>query len=215
MNLWTRYILALLLFVATFLFTDYLELSRILSFLIAFGVILLVFLPSFYVLLFGSDIKKIEKVLISYRDEPVFNLYLALANNDNEEVEYCIEAILNKHKARHKQALYKTILALYKKEILSAKEEIKLIKPLIYQNYYQAFLYIEEGNTLGAIKLIDTLPKQWMRDILLSEIKFRSGQYDEALKLGRQALEQVRGITKYSAYKSYQKQLLEYGNYVS
>ncbi|MBP1906782.1 hypothetical protein J2Z32_003446 [Paenibacillus turicensis] len=210
MTYWTRFIISMVLVGSFYVFNKYLEIPTIGSFFIALAGGMLVFIPNFYVMGFSSDLKKIEKALTSNRSVPIFNLYLALGSRDDEKVDICVEALLNKYKLPSRQALFKTIHAMYKEEILTVKEEIKLIKPQTYQYYYEALLCIEEFNITSAEKYIDMIDKPWMKLVLLSTLKLRLGDDLEAYQLSLQALEQSKGIQKYAIYKSMEKEFPQF-----
>lgn len=207
---WKSYTLSFLLAILIFGITNYYDVNKILSFVIVFIVVLLATSSNLYAMIGSSNVEKIEKLLIANRKNPYYNLIIALAEDNTEQIKSSINTLLIKYKSKTKQALYKTILALHKKEIQTAKEHIKYIRPLPYQYYYQGYVYIEEGNYAEASKMVELIPQKWMKLALLSEIKFRSNEYREALDLAHQAYQHSRGIQKYSIYKTFQRQFPEF-----
>jgi hypothetical protein len=210
MNYWARFSISMVLIGSFYVLSQCLGLHTVVSFCIALAVGLLVYIPNFYVMGFSTDLKKIEKALISNRSVPIFNLYLALGRRDDEKVALSIEALLNKYKSPSRQALFKTIHAMYREEILTVKDEIKLIKPQTYQYYYEALLCIEEFNITRAEKFIDMVDKPWMKLVLRSTLKLRLGEELEAYQLSLQALEQSKGIQKYAIYKTMEKEFPQF-----
>ncbi|EHS59034.1 hypothetical protein WG8_0912 [Paenibacillus sp. Aloe-11] len=142
---------------------------------------------------------------MSNKSKPEYHLFYALAHEIDEEVEDSIRLLLQKYKGIHKQALYKTVFAFYKKEILTVKEEIEFIKPLAYKNYYRAIVCMEEGNNAEAHKIIHEIPTPWMRNALLSELELKSNHHAAAAELAQQALHQSKGLQKYVLFKTYQR----------
>lgn len=202
MTYWTRFIAGIALFISFYAIGEYFGLHKAFSFLIATLGSIAIHIPNFYVMHFGSDLKKIEKALISNRSVPLYNFFFASANRDNKEVAFSIEALLNRYKSPSKQALFKTLHAAYKEEILTVKEEIKLITPKKSQYFYQVLVCIEEGNIIEAEKYINLIDKPVTKNILKIEMMLKVGQLAEAYQLSLQTLEQSKGIQKYTIYKS-------------
>lgn len=202
MNYWTRFITGVALFIPFYAIGQFFELHKALSFLIASVGSISILVPNFYVMHFGSDLKKIEQALISNRVVPLYNFILASSNRDDKEVAFSIESLLNRYKSTSKQALFKTLHAAYKEEILTVKEEIKLITPAKSQYFFQALVCIEEGNIIEAEKYINLIDKPVTKNILKIEMMMKVGQLAEAYQLSLQTLEQSKGIQKYTIYKS-------------
>lgn len=202
MTYWTRFIVGVALFIPFYAVGEYFAVHKAFSFLVASVGSISIFVPNFYVMHFGSDLKKIEKALISNRVVPLYNFILASANKDDKEVEFSIEALLNRYKSPSKQALFKTLHAAYKEEILTVREEIKLITPAKSQYFYQALVCIEEGNIIEAEKYINLIDKPVTKNILKIELMLKVGQLAEAYQLSLQTLEKSKGIQKYTIYKS-------------
>ncbi|HWL12264.1 MAG TPA: hypothetical protein VNQ57_04685 [Ureibacillus sp.] len=173
------------------------------NFIVAFTGLML---PTVYITLREKDISRIEKFLMKQKRNPNFMLVHALANKNDKDVEEAIHKLLRKHRQRHKQALYKTLYALYKEEILTAKQGIEWIRPLPYKHYYKSIVFIEEGNIKKATQLIEQISIPWMKSALLSEIERKKGNSEEALQLAKRALNQVNGLQKYVLYKTYQRE---------
>jgi hypothetical protein len=197
--------LGIALFITFYAIGEYFGLHKAFSFLIASVGSISIFVPNFYVIHFGSDLKMIEKALISNRAVPLYNFILASANRDDKEVAFSIEALLNRYKSSSKQALFRTLHAAYKEEILTVKEEIKLITPEKSQYFYQALVSIEEGNIMEAEKYKNLVDKPITKNILKIEMMLKVGQLAEAYQLSLQALEQAKGIQKYTIYKSIER----------
>ncbi|ALP36019.1 hypothetical protein ASL14_07415 [Paenibacillus sp. IHB B 3084] len=189
---------------------DRLHINNALAFIIIFILMFLIlYVPIFFTVLWDSNLKRIEKFLMSRKSKPEYHLFYALAHEIDEEVEDSIRLLLQKYKGIHKQALYKTVFAFYKKEILTVKEEIELIKPPAYKNYYRAIVCIEEGNNTEALKIIHEIPTPWMKNALLSELELKSNHYADAIELAQQALHQSKGLQKYVLFKTYQRKFPE------
>lgn len=64
------------------------------------------------------------------------------------------------------QALYKIGEALYFKNIPVIRSQVKFIKDPSCQCYYQAIIFLEDGNIDGANELIEKLLLKWMKNTL-------------------------------------------------
>lgn len=179
----------------------YIALTTIIM-IVFFGLIF----PFLSIVFWEKDIYKIEKFLIDNKKNPNYQLFYALANNIDEEVEEVIGKLLSKYKAKNKQALFNVIYALYKKEILSAKHEVEHIKPVNYMKYYKSIVLVEEGKINEARQLIEQVPIPWMKSALLAEIENKLKNRDEAKRFAKEALEQAKGLQKYILYKTYQRE---------
>lgn len=179
-------------------------------FIVLTTILLIVFFgltfPQLKMAFWETDLNKIEKFLINNKKNPNYQLFYALANNLDEEVEDAIEKLLSKYKNKHKQALFKVIYAFYKKEIVTAKQEIEYIKPANYMRYYKSTLLLEEGNLNEAKQLIEEISIPWMKYALLSELENKLNNPEEAIRLAKMALDQVKGLQKYILYKTYQRE---------
>ncbi|MEE4571032.1 hypothetical protein V2U94_25800 [Paenibacillus polymyxa] len=196
--------------IVMWMIVDRLHINNALAFIIIFILMFLIlYMPILFTVLWDSNLKRIEKFLMSRKNKPEYHLFYALAHEIDEEVEDSIRLLLQKYKGIHKQALHKTVLAFYKKEILTVKEEIELIKPLAYKNYYRAIVCMEEGNNAETHKIIHDIPTPWMRNAILSELELKSNHYTAALKLAQQALHQSKGLQKYVLFKTYQRKFPE------
>ncbi|MEK4733203.1 hypothetical protein [Paenibacillus sp. FSL L8-0641] len=196
--------------IVMWMIVDRLHINNALAFIIIFILMFLIlYVPILFTVLWDSNLKRIEKFLMSRKSKPEYHLFYALAHEIDEEVEDSIRLLLQKYKGIHKQALYKTVFAFYKKEILTVKEEIELIKPLAYKNYYRAIVCMEEENNMKAHKIIHDIPTSWMKSALLSELELKSNHHTEALKLAQQAVHQSKGLQKYVLFKTYQRKFPE------
>ncbi|UHA73665.1 hypothetical protein [Paenibacillus sp. 481] len=180
-----------------------------LVFVTIFGVVLFGFIPTVYTILWTTNVNRIEKYLLNEKQNVDIYLIYALGNQHDDEVKRCIEQILHKHKQPDRQALYKVLHALYKKEILTAADEIEYIKPLVYKQYYKSIMLIEQGQFDAASRLIEQISKPWMKYALLSELELRQHNREQALHFAKVALDRVRGLQRYVMYKSYQRDFPE------
>ncbi|MDP9675764.1 hypothetical protein J2W97_001759 [Paenibacillus jamilae] len=205
-----RNLITFVFVIVMWMIVDRLHINNALAFIIIFILIFLIlYVPILFTVLWDSNLKRIEKFLMSRKSKPEYHLFYALAHEIDEEVEDSIRLLLQKYKGIHKQALYKTVLAFYKKEILTVKEEIEFIKPLAYKNYYRAIVCMEEGSNAEAHRIIHDIPTTWMKNALLSELELKSNHYSAALKLAQQALHQSKGLQKYVLFKTYQRKFPE------
>ncbi|OMF27590.1 hypothetical protein BK133_19230 [Paenibacillus sp. FSL H8-0548] len=156
-----------------------------------------------------TNIKRLEKFLIKQRKKPALYLFYAAANQQDEEVEQLIGKLLIKYKQPNRQALYKAIHGMYRKNSAAVKSEIARIQPVEYRFYYETYFQIEEGDLETARANAAKISKLWMRAALLSEIEIKAGNRSEAISLARQALQSCRGVQRYLLHKNYERELPE------
>ncbi len=183
-----------------------LKINIFIIFAIGFMLLFLMILPYLYTVFWEKDINKIEKFLIKEKGNPIYQLFYALANKLDEEVKDAIDQLLKKHKARHKQALYKVIYALYCKDILAAKQEVDNIKSDNFKYYYKSAVLMEEGNLNEARQLIEHISIPWMKSALLSELEYKLNDLDKAMYFAKHALDNAKGLQKYILYKTYERE---------
>ncbi|WP_076338039.1 hypothetical protein MHI37_25600 [Paenibacillus sp. FSL H8-0548] len=147
--------------------------------------------------------------MIKQRKKPALYLFYAAANQQDEEVEQLIGKLLIKYKQPNRQALYKAIHGMYRKNSAAVKSEIARIQPVEYRFYYETYFQIEEGDLETARANAAKISKLWMRAALLSEIEIKAGNRSEAISLARQALQSCRGVQRYLLHKNYERELPE------
>ncbi len=167
-------------------------------------------LPYVYMLLQETNIERLEKFLIrQQKKNPSFYLLYVMANRQDEEVDNLINRLLVKYKHPQKQALYKVVCGMYRKNVRTVKNELVHIQSAQFRYYYETYVHIEEGNLGVARATAAKVTKPWMKCSLLSEIEMRAGNRHEATILARQALQSCRGVQRYIVYKNYERELPE------
>ncbi|OAB38779.1 hypothetical protein PMSD_07160 [Paenibacillus macquariensis subsp. defensor] len=124
-------------------------------------------------------------------------------------MESLIDSLLAKYKDPNKQALYKAIYGIYRKDMSTVKNELIHIKSKDFRYYYESYVHIEEGNLELARTTAAKVSKPCMISSLRSEIELRSGNRQEAIQLASQALQSSRGLQRYIVYKNYERELPE------
>lgn len=159
----------------------------------------------FYPILWTKNTEKTERFMKKNLKDPMIHLYYGLANGLDDEVEVAMGKILRKYKDKTKQALFKTIDALYKKNLETAEANVEYIRPLPYQHYYRVAIAIENNELTMASELIEKVEIEWMKDALQCELKQKQGKRMEAVEFAQRALEKTRGLQKYLLVKEYEK----------
>lgn len=186
----------------------FLEVSEPLGLIIA---ITITFILGFYLFVFPihmeKNVEKLEKFIEKRRNNPIFKLYYGMGNRIDQDVKEATEALLKKYKQPARQALFKTLFALYEKDILRAKDDVEDIKPLEYKRYYQAVIAAEEGNIEKAEELVKVIKSEWMRHALLAEIAEKNNDQNSITEHIQKAFEKTRGLQRYIIYKQYEMYL--------
>ena len=166
-------------------------------------------LPYLYMLFQETNIVRLEKFLSGQRKNPALYLFYAIANKQDDVVGSLIDSLLAKYKDPNKQALYKAIYGIYRKDMSTVKNELIHIKSKDFRCYYETYVHIEEGNMELARATAATVSKPWMISSLRSEIELRTGNRQEAILLAKQSIHSCRGMQRYVVYKNYERELPE------
>lgn len=206
-GIFMRYIITFLLSLFSFFLLQYFEISNVFAIaLVAIIILAAVMYPLLKVIFLETNIDKIEKFLLENKKNPNFYMIYALANELDDDVREITEDLLQKHKQKSRQALYKVIEALYFKNILMAKSEVEHISSQTYRLYYQALILLEEGKLSDANEVIDKLPTKWMKNALLAERERKLDHLQEAKDCAKQALLQTKGLQRYLLHKTYKRE---------
>lgn len=200
------YIIAVILALLISAIMSYLEMNSTAIFIVTFLVVFAgLIYPTYRNLLWETKVEKIEKFLLKKRREPTYHFIYSLANEHDEEAAEALNKLLKRYKQPSKQALYKTMYALYKKDLATAREEIELIKPDLYKNYYRTALLIEEGEYSDARKLAEEITKPWMKNAVFAEIEKKQDNHEQASHFAKLALTEAKGLNKFSLHKAYER----------
>ncbi|MFT4416308.1 hypothetical protein ACLM5H_20800 [Fredinandcohnia humi] len=179
-------------------------LGIVLAIVLLFGLSTNLFVLPIYM---GKDVEKLEKFIRERRRNPVFKLYYGIANTLDDDVKEATDTLLRKYKDPSRQAIFKTLHALYEKDILRAKHEIQKIQPVEYKHYYQAIVAIEEGNLEEANELCSSIKSDWMKHALRAGIAEKAKDHEAFKEQIQKAFDKTRGLQRYVLYKQYEQVL--------
>ena len=162
--------------------------------------------PLLHVTLLETNIDRIEKFLLRNKNNPNFSMIYALANEHDEEVKEITQKLIQKYKARSRQALYKISEAIYFKNLSVAKTEIEYITSPLYRSYYQALISLEDGELDCANREIDKITNQWMKNALLAEREKKQGNIVQARQYAEIAKQKSKGLQRYLLHKTYERE---------
>lgn len=154
-----------------------------------------------------KNVNRIEAFIEKRRKNPLYKLYYGMGNRIDKDVKEATEMLLQKYKQPARQAIFKTLLALYEDDILRAKRDIEDIHPPQYKYYYQTIVAIEEGNMERATELKELVKTEWMKHALAAGIANKAGNHKEYLAEIQKAFEKTRGLQRYVIYKQYEADL--------
>lgn len=158
-----------------------------------------------YPILWTRDVRKTEHYLQKNRKDPMLQFYYALANQVDDQVEEELNRLITKYKDRRKQALFQTIYALHKQDVEMAKIHVMNIQPSTYQTYYLAAIALEEGKFDEAVEYAKRIPTKWMKDTIQCELARKQGEMKRACQFAEQAIEQTRGLQRYTLVKQFER----------
>ncbi|MEI2401152.1 hypothetical protein [Paenibacillus phytohabitans] len=160
-----------------------------------------------YPIYWEKNIRKIESYLEKRRKNPVFKLYYGMGNRIDQDVKEATEALLQKYKDPTRQALFKTLHALYEDDILRVKKDVEDIRPPQYKAYYQAIIAVEEGELEQAAELRKQVKSEWMKHALAAGIAKKAGNHEEYVTEVQKAYEKSRGMQRYVIYKQFEEDM--------
>ncbi|MFS0821403.1 hypothetical protein [Bacillus sp. 1P02SD] len=186
----------------------FLDLGQPTSMIISMIVIIVLGTYLFIYPIYGEkNVRKIESYLEKRRKNPAFKLYYGMGNRIDQDVKEATEVLLQKYKHPAKQALFKTLHALYEDDILRVKKDIEDIHPPQYKAYYQAIVAVEEGKLEQAAELGEQVKSKWMKHALAAGIAKKAGNHAEYVSEIQKAFEKTRGMQRYVLYKQFQRDL--------
>ncbi|MBS4200379.1 hypothetical protein KHA93_12125 [Bacillus sp. FJAT-49732] len=162
---------------------------------------LIILATKVYYMYAAKNLTKIEHFMKNNLKQPLIALYYGVANEEDELVSDSLEKILRRYKKPHHQAIFKTIYALYKKDLSEMKKYINEIKPLPFLYYYEGIVSIEEGNFNKAEENSEKIEIVWMKHALLAELELKKGNRDKAETYAKTSLDNATGMQKYMIYK--------------
>lgn len=153
----------------------------------------------------SNSLPAIEKYIIRNRKKIFFSYAYALAYGREEDIERALGLILKKHKQKEMQTIYQANLALHQKDhqkLLQLATE--MTKP-DYQPYYSGLAYALSGQLQEAKMYVNEIQTPWMLHSLKASIAIREDHVDTYESEKEKAIENARGIQKYSIYHRFEK----------
>ena len=164
----------------------------------------ILFLPQYYTVYKSNNLKRIERYLEENKRKPIFAYPLAIKTGDTEKTIEAIQAILNKHKNRYLQEVYKTNLAFYENNVSKVEQLAKQISKEPLRTYYMTYAEALKGNFEEVRKLKENLPTGWMPYAIEAIIAKEQGDVVSFRKEADTSIEQARGIQKFSLLHSFE-----------
>ncbi|MFD0590150.1 hypothetical protein ACFQZE_19385 [Paenibacillus sp. GCM10027627] len=172
-------------------------------------VMLVLLVPYLYLLLWETRIDKIENYLLKQKKHRALYFYYLLANGMDQELQSVLSELEAKTKNRQKLALIHAAYGIFKKDSALVKSTLGHISSETYRNYYSAYVQISEGNLADAHITIESLPKPWMKMVMLSAMELNAGNRSKAAEYAKQALHTSRGLQRYVNHRAYERELSE------
>ncbi|THE09791.1 hypothetical protein E1I69_21070 [Bacillus timonensis] len=160
-----------------------------------------------YPIFWEKNVRKIESYLEKRRKNPLYKLYYGMGNRIDQDVKEATEELVQKYKQPARQALFKTLHALYEDDILRVKKDIEEIHPPQYKAYYQAIVAVEEGKLEQAAALGEQVKSEWMKHALAAGIAKKAGNHEVYVAEIQKAFEKTRGMQRYVLYKQFERDL--------
>lgn len=153
----------------------------------------------------SNSLPAIEKYIIRNRKKAFFSYAYALAYGREEDIENALQLILKKHKQKEMQTIYQANLALHQKDHQKLLQLANEMTKSDYQPYYSGLAYVLNDQLKEAKKYVDEIQTPWMLHSLQASIAFHENDVDTFESEKEKAIENARGIQKYSIYHRFEK----------
>lgn len=156
----------------------------------------------FLYLVYGStNMKKVEKFIISKQKEPIYQYVYAQGFGSLEDQILALDKILRKYKQPHIHQYYLALHALlsdnYDRALTAANQIGK--EPIM--SYTKALILVKMGNTEDAKRT--KFEKEWMAEAILAMISVQMKDKDTFELHSTKAIDAARGIQRLSLIYSF------------
>lgn len=161
-------------------------------------------LPGIYVTYFSNSLQQIERYIHRNRHKPIFAYPYALGHGNHEDVERSIKQILMLHKGPVMQSIYRTLLAIYRRQPGIAAQHATGIDREPMRSYYLAHIAASSGEFQRAAELNRQIHEPWMNHSIEALIAFENND-DTFRSHVEESVKAARGIQKYTLEKSFNR----------
>lgn len=175
----------------------------VLAFIIIFVVM---YLPLIYTAYFTKNMKKVDRLLIKNKHQPIYQLYYGLAHHKDEDIDEAMAKLKKKYQRPEQQALFQTIVNMHRKDFTNIDKLIEQIQPMLYRQYYKIAYLIELEKLEEAEAKIKQLKRGWMKEAALAELELKKGNQTAAYEHYQKALAGTGGLQRYSIYHTYKNE---------
>lgn len=170
-----------------------------LIFVAVFVVMMLGRIPRFYYYYFCRDAEKVKQYLMRAKNEAFHAYYLSLMEEDYETA----------HKMIHRYKGVSGVSPLFKKILLAQvffgqgkwSQAVHLIEEINqpkYTHLLEVYMALAKDDVSTLEELKTRKVPTWQKTIYETELAFTSGRFEEAERLGELAIQQTKGLQRYS-----------------
>lgn len=201
-----RYVLIILLGIALTVVMSFLEIPFWIIYLsIVILYILLLVVPSMYIVYKSNNLAKIERYLEENKKKVLFTFPLAVKTGDLPTIIQAINDILKKYKQPYMQEVYKANLALYENNVSEFNILARQISKEPLRTYYKAYAEALQGKFVEARTLKESLQASWMKHSIEAIIAKEQGDMETFRKEADASIESARGMQKFSLLYSFKR----------
>lgn len=161
-------------------------------------------MPGIYAVYFSNSLRQIERYIIRNRHKAIFAYPYALGHGSDQDIENSIERILMTHKQSTMQAVYRTLLAIYRGQPGIAAQHAEAIDREPMRSYYLAHAAASSGDLDRAANLNKQINEPWMNHSIDALISFERNEA-KFHELADKSVQAARGVQKYTLEKSFNR----------
>lgn len=162
-------------------------------------------LPTFNILYFTRDGKKVEKFLVRNKKNPYYRFIYAIAHKQEKGIIHSYRKLLRTNSYKKHFPLLTIIFSVFFKNTIGLEEEIAKLTNQNTKNYYTLRLMIENKESNNIEESLSLVKNRWMKESLLAEIALKKGERLQAKEHLQYALQFSRGLPHYLLEKELQE----------
>lgn len=203
-----RFILAIVGFLFIMLFTVSFEIPfGIYILLLLAWIVIVLFIPLFYTLLFSKDVDQIERFLYNNQKQAVYRFFYKLSHDKQEEAYNALQQHLKKVRSRSKQATFKMMYAAHTKDKEMLEQELPHVQKPSLKAYYEGVVSLLNGDEEEVKQKADQLDTPHLKEMLYASIAVRNEDIESVKTHNERAIELTRGLQRYSLTKKYEQEI--------
>lgn len=161
-------------------------------------------LPGIFTVYYSNSLRQIERYIKRNRHKAIFAFPYALAHGNDNDIDNALQRILAVHQQPTMQAVYRTLLAIYRGQPNVAAQHAERIDREPMRTYYMAHAAVASGDLQRAAHLNGAISVPWMNHSIAALIAFEE-EDSKFHALADQSIAAARGVQKFTLAKSFDR----------